>query len=101
MSKCYEGVAFATVEGQIYIWDLYLLKCSKRIDINQLPFKILSSFIVSLDYNCKRMLILTLNGDVIEVILNDASTKQTIKAQRINQVVRITCKQNNAMTILM
>ena len=51
MSKCFEGIAFATVKGHIYIWDQYLLKCTKQIDINQMPFKILSTYIVSLDYN--------------------------------------------------
>lgn len=33
MSPCFEGIAFATIEGHIYIWDMYLLKCSKSIDI--------------------------------------------------------------------
>ena len=34
MSKVYQGIAFATTRGHIYIWDEYLLKCNKVIDIN-------------------------------------------------------------------
>ena len=51
MTKCFEGIAFATADGKIHIWDEYLYKAQKIIDINQMPFKILSSMIVALDYN--------------------------------------------------
>ena len=34
MSKCFEGYAFATIAGQVHIWDQYLYKCTKTIDIN-------------------------------------------------------------------
>lgn len=49
---------------------MYLLKCSKIIDINLLPFKILSEHIVSIDFNKRKLLVLTMNGDVIEAKLN-------------------------------
>jgi len=84
MSFCFEGVAFATIDGKIYIWDIYLLKNNKIIDINLLPFKILSEHIVSLDFNKRKLIILTMNGDVIETKLNEQTANQTIKAQRIN-----------------
>lgn len=80
MSKCFEGLAIATQNGKIFIWDDCLLKCGKIIDINTLPFKILSSFIVNLDYNQKRLLVLTMNGDVIEIALGDAGASKSIKA---------------------
>ena len=80
MSKCFEGIAFATIEGKIFIWDQYLLKCGKIIDINSLPNKILSSYIVSMDYNQRRLLVLTMNGDAIEILLNEAASSKTIKA---------------------
>ena len=51
MSQCQEGIAFATITGQVYFWDNYLLKCHRTVDINQMPFKILSNFIVSMDFN--------------------------------------------------
>lgn len=34
MSPCYEGLAFATISGLIFIWDSYLLKCHRKVDIN-------------------------------------------------------------------
>lgn len=84
MTKCFEGVCFATARGHIYVWDTYLLKCTKVIDINQMPFKILSTYIVNVDHNQRRLLVLTMNGDAIEVILTEAGSTKTIKAQRIN-----------------
>lgn len=100
MSRCFEGLAFATIKGLIYIWDEYLLKCTKIVDLNQMPFKILSSHIVNIDFNQKRLLILTLNGDAVEAVLSDAGSNKTIKAQRLNQIVRITGKSNRALTVL-
>ena len=100
VSKCFEGIAFATVKGHIYIWDQYLLKCTKQIDINQMPFKILSTYIVSMDYNQRRLLVTTINGDAIEVILTEAGSTKTVKAQRINTICRITGQSNKALTIL-
>lgn len=100
ISKCFEGIAFATADGKIHIWDEYLYKAQKIIDINQMPFKILSSMIVALDFNQKRLLVTTINGDVIEIILTDAGSSKTIKAHRVNTVVRITGRHNKALTIL-
>lgn len=100
MTKCYEGVAFSTIKGVIYIWDEYLLGCNKIIDINKLPFKILSPHIVSMDFNQRRILVLTLNGDVIDILLSAAGISKTIKANRINTIVRITGNRTNALTIL-
>jgi hypothetical protein len=65
-----------------------------------MPFKILSTYIVSLDYNQRRLFALTMNGDAIEVILSEAGSTKTIKAQRINTITRITGSQNKAMSIL-
>ena len=95
MSLCQEGVAFATITGLVYFWDSYLLKCHRRIDINQLPFKILSNFIVSMDFNQRRLLILTMNGDVVELQLGagGGSSDGAVKANRVNSVVRLTCRQ--------
>lgn len=41
-----------------------------------------------------------MNGDVVEMVLNDASSSQTIKAERVNSVVRLTCRTNKALAIL-
>ena len=90
MTKCFEGIAFATMNGHIFIWDAYLLRCNKVVKITEMPFKILSTYIVNMDYNQRRLLVLTMNGDAIEVILNEAGSTKTIKAQRINSIVRIT-----------
>ena len=67
ITKCYDGVAIATLRGMIYLWDNYLLKCTKIIELSSLPFKIISYSIVNIDFNQKKLLILTLGGDVIEV----------------------------------
>lgn len=53
-----------------------------------------------MDNNMKRLLVLTLTGDCIEILLNDASTNSTVKAERINSVVRLRCRNNKALTIL-
>jgi WD40 repeat protein len=100
MTKCFEGIAFATIKGHIYIWDEYLLKCGKIIDINQMPFKILSSYIVNLDFNQRRLLVLTINGDAIEIILTEAGSTKTIRAKRLNTIVKITGRSNKALTVL-
>jgi len=43
---------------------------------------------------------MTMNGDAIEIILSEAGSTKTIKAQRINTIVRITGKSNKALTVL-
>jgi hypothetical protein len=65
-----------------------------------MPFKILSTHVVNIDYNQKRLLVMTMNGDAIEVILAEAGSTKTIKAQRINTIVRNTGIENRALTIL-
>ena len=72
----------------------------KTIDINQMPFKVLSSYICNIDHNQRKILITTMNGDVIEANLNDAVAQKTVKAIRINTVVRIAARSNKALTIL-
>ena len=67
ITKCFEGIAIGTNKGHIYIWDNYLLRCTKTIELSSLPFKILSYTIVSIDSNQKRLLVLTVAGDVIEI----------------------------------
>ena len=49
------------------------MKCDKEVNINKLPNKILSSYIVTLDYNKKRLLVLTMNGDALEIQLQEAA----------------------------
>lgn len=100
MSKCFEGIAISTKGGKIYIWDEYLYRCSKIIDLNTMPFKILSSHIVSMDFNQKRLMVVSFGGDVIEIILSDAGSTKTIKANRFSNIVKITGHQSNALTIL-
>ena len=51
MTKCYEGIAIGVADGNIYIWDVNLIAESKVIDIHAFKFEVLSSIIVSLDYN--------------------------------------------------
>ena len=71
ISKCYEGIAIGTVRGYIYIWDNYLLRCTKTIELSSLPFKVLSLSIVNLDFNQKKLLVCSIAGDVIEITLSD------------------------------
>ena len=42
MAQCFEGIAIATMRGFIHIWDVYLSKCMKSIDLSSFPFKMLS-----------------------------------------------------------
>lgn len=51
LTKCFEGIAIGTMRGLIYIWDNYLLKCMKTIELSAFPFKILSYNIVNIDAN--------------------------------------------------
>jgi hypothetical protein len=88
LCKCFEGIAIGTLRGLIYIWDNYLLKCMKTIELSALPFKILSYTIVSIEANQKRILVLSIAGDVIEIGLSEYSYNK-IKAKRINAVTKI------------
>jgi hypothetical protein len=101
MTKCFEGIAICTWRGFIHIWDSRLTKCTKTIELSSLPFKILSNNIQSADYNKKRLLIVTLEGDLIEISLQEANgiNKNIVNAQRINSVVRVS-GQMRAMSIL-
>ena len=55
-----------------------------------MPFKILGCNIVSMDFNQRRLIVVTSDGDVIEIILSDAGSSKTIKANRFSNIVRIT-----------
>ena len=70
MSRCFEGIAIATLRGMIHIWDTFLSKCMKSIELSNFPFKMLSFQVVSLDYNKKRVLVCTLAGDAVEITLD-------------------------------
>ena len=98
MCKCFEGVAIGTTRGFIHIWDSYLSKCMKSIELSSLPFKVLSYSIVSLDYNQKRLLVCTMAGDGIELTL-DYSHSNKVRAKRINAISKLNGAQK-AMTVL-
>ena len=98
MSECFEGVAIATTRGFIHVWDSYLSKCMKSIELSSLPFKILSYNIVSLDFNQKRLLVATMAGDGVELTL-DYSHSNQIRAKRINSITKLNGAQK-AMTVL-
>lgn len=86
--KCFDGIAIGTKNGYIYIWDNSLLKCTKTIELSGLPFKILSFNIVSIDANQRRILVLTIAGDAIEIGLSEYSYNKT-KAKRISAITKI------------
>jgi len=65
MTKCFEGLAICTWRGYIYLWEETLKTCTKIIELSSLPFKILSFNITAIDYNQKRLLVLSIEGDVI------------------------------------
>ena len=88
LCKCFEGIAIGTMRGIIYIWDNYLLKCMKTIELSALPFNILSYNIVNIDANQKRLLVLTIAGDIIEIGLSEYSYNK-IKAKRMNSITKI------------
>ena len=82
----------------IYIWDNYLLKCTKIIELSSLPFKIISYSIVNIDFNQKKLLVLTLGGDVIEILLNSGGSNK-LKSKRVNSITKLVGPLK-AMTIL-
>jgi len=98
ISKCFEGVAIGTARGYIYIWDNYLLKCAKTVELSSLPFKILSFAIVSIDFNQKKLLVCSVAGDVVEVTLSEYHQSK-IKAKRVNAVAKLTGTMR-AMSVL-
>ena len=89
MSRCFEGIAICTFRGFIHLWDIYLTRCVKTIELSQLPFKLLSYGIISVDYNLKRLLVCTVAGDGIELTL-DYSHSTRVKAKRLNAITKIT-----------
>jgi phage replication-related protein YjqB (UPF0714/DUF867 family) len=60
----------------------------KTIELSALPFKILSYNIVNIDANQKRILVLTIAGDAIEIGLSEYSFNK-IKAKRMNAITKI------------
>lgn len=91
MTKCYEGLAICTWRGFIHLWDNNVAHCTKTIELASLPFKILSFNISSIDYNQKRLLVLSIEGDVIQITLteNGGANSNLVKAKRINSVTKI------------
>lgn len=92
MSRCFEGVAIATIRGFIHVWDVYLSQCMKSIELSSFPFKLLSFHVVSMDYNKKRLLVCTIAGDAVEITL-DYSHSNRIRAKRLNALVKINGSQ--------
>ena len=91
-------MAIATLRGYIHIWDIFLSKCMKSIELSAFPFRLLSFQVVSLDYNKRRLLVSTIAGDAVEITL-DFSHSNRIKAKRLNAIVKINGPQK-ALTIL-
>lgn len=101
MTKCFEGIAICTWRGMIHIWDVHLTRSTKTIDLSSLPFKLLCFNICAVDYNQKRILVLTMSGDVVEIGLTETGGQNSnkIKAKRINAVTKINGQQK-ALAIL-
>jgi hypothetical protein len=101
MSKCFEGIAICTWPGTIHFWDIHLTREAKTIHLQNLPFKMLSFHICSIDYNQKRILVLTITGDAFEIGLTElgSSAANKIKAKKIDVICKIQGKQNG-MSIL-
>jgi hypothetical protein len=51
LSQCFEGIAIGTARGFVHIWDNFLSKSTKTIELSGLPFKTLSFSIISMDFN--------------------------------------------------
>ena len=85
MSKCFEGIVICTWRGNLHIWDTQLTRSVKTIELSALPFKVLSFNIMSVDFNQKRLLVLTLAGDAIEISLTERCgvNSNKVKAKRI------------------
>lgn len=74
------------------------MKCTKIIELSSLPFKIISYSIVNIDFNQKKLLVLTLGGDVIEILLNSGGSNK-LKSKRVNSITKLVGPLK-AMTIL-
>lgn len=101
MSKCFEGIAICTWAGKVHIWDSHLSRCTNTIELVNLPFKTLSFNIASADYNQKRLLVLTIAGDVIELGLSESGgpNAHRVKAKKITAISQISGPQS-AMSCL-
>lgn len=75
--------------------------CTKSIELSQLPFQLLSYNIQGIDYCQNRLLVLTLEGDVIHITLPESGSAKSnvIKAKRINVVTKIS-GAHKALSIL-
>ncbi len=95
ITKCYEGIVFCTWPGRIHFWDINLIGPTKTIELQSLPFRLLSYNIANIDFNQKRLLVLTVSGDAIEITIaeSDGVNRNLIKAKRINSVTKITGQQ--------
>ena len=72
ISHCFEGIAVATARGFIHLWDTTLSQKQRTIELSKLPggIKVTSMQVVGMDFNQKRLLVLTLMGDVLEFKMN-------------------------------
>jgi hypothetical protein len=67
MSACFEGIAIGSARGFIHIGDNYLSRSTKTIELSSLPFQVLSFGIINIDFNQRRLLVLTTAGDTVEI----------------------------------
>jgi len=95
LSPCFEGIAIGTARGFVHIWDNYLSRSTKTIELSSLPFKTLSFGIISLDFNQRRLLIVTAAADAIEIQIDQTHTNK-VKAKRINSVTKVHRGQKTA-----
>ena len=55
----------ATGKSELHLWDLNLVVHYKSFDINNLPFKLYSVEIISLEIAGDKLMVVTKGGDVI------------------------------------
>ena len=55
----------ATGKSELHFWDLNLKKHFRTYDINNLPFKLYSVEIISLEIAGDKLMVVTKGGDVI------------------------------------
>ena len=72
MSRSFDGLVFCTWGGRLHFWDNNLSGATKTIELQSLPFRLLNYNISAIDFNQRKLMILTVAGDAVEITMTES-----------------------------
>lgn len=95
------GVVIATDSASLYLWNLSLTEQTKTIDLTNFTFKLFNFYVCDLVCAENKILVSTLEGDVVEILItkNEQWSMQKLNAKRMNAICKLS-GQMRALSIL-